>query len=97
MAAKFSSHATGKSGEDVVEISTMDVDDDCENVENETSISENESTAGNLKKPTTIMTTTLPACQRPQAKRTSSILQLHLEADYYDDLSNVFVSTLVVP
>ena len=46
MAAKFPSHATGKSGEDVVEISTMDVDDDCENVENETSISENESTAG---------------------------------------------------
>ena len=73
-------HATGKRDQHVVEIFAMDADDNRQNVENETSVSDTESTDGREHQ-STIQTATFTTWNPPHVEKTQSILQLHLEDD----------------
>ena len=94
VAATCFSHAIGKRGQQVTEISTMDVDDDRVSEAHETVVTDNAS--ADPRDSTTAQTTTLTTWKPPLVEKTPSILRLHLEDDYRRR-SNVPTWTFVGP
>ena len=80
--AKFTSHATGRRRQLVFEIFAIDADDNCKHVENETSVSDKESTGGGLGESTATQTTTSTMWKLPHSDTTPSTQQLHFEKNY---------------
>ena len=80
VAAAFTPHATGRRGQHVFEIFSMDADDKCknENVENEASGEDDESTDEESTESKTLASTSLTTWKPPHVE-TQSVLQLHLE------------------
>ena len=99
VAAKLASHAIGMRTQYVVEIFAMDVDDDFKkNVENETSVSDNESIDGDPIDSTETQANTLTTWKlsHVETTKTNQFCSCSLEMTT-DCVSNVSAWTFVVP